>query len=195
MKLVVIYGSPAMGKLSVAKALSEMTGYRLFHNHASLDFVGTLFEFGTPKFNALVMKYRKEMLEEAAKSGIDAIFTSAWVKGYSPKIIKELKSIIERHGGEVCFVYLYADKKEQLRRAESKSRKCYGKIKSRKQLAEFIKRHGFSRRAPISGSLAIDNTHISPRKAAKMIAEHYSIPIRKNSSGHNFIKCRRPKES
>ena len=195
MKLVVIYGPPAMGKFSVAKKLSEMTGYKLFHNHASLDFVGTLFEFGTPTFNNLVMKYRKEMLEEAARSGIDTIFTSAWVKGYNPKIIKELKGIIERHGGEVCFVYLYADRKEQLRRSESRSRGRYGKIKDRKQLAEFIKGRRFGKRAPISGSFAIDNTHVDPGKAAEMIAEHYNIKIRKKSGERDIIKRQRQRVS
>jgi len=177
MKLVVIYGPPAIGKFSVAKKLSEMTGYRLFHNHASLDFVSTLFEFGTPKFNHLVMKYRMEMLEEAAKSEINAIFTSAWVKGYNPKVINDLKSIIAKHGGEICFVYLYADRKELLKRAEGKSRRLYGKIKGKDQLAEFIKGRRFDRRAPISGSFTIDNTHVKPKKAAEMIAAHYGIAL------------------
>lgn len=177
MRLVVIYGPPALGKLSVAQKLSDMTGYKLFHNHASLDFVGTLFEFGTPIFNRLVVKYRMEMLEEAAKSGIDTIFTSAWVKGYNPKVIRDLKSVIERHGGEVCFVYLYAHKKELLRRAEGRSRKRYGKINNRKQLAEFIHGRRFSRRAPIGGSFTIDNTHVGPKRAAEMIAEHYGIAL------------------
>ena len=36
MKLVFIYGLPGVGKLTVAKELSIITGYKLFHNQCSL---------------------------------------------------------------------------------------------------------------------------------------------------------------
>ena len=42
MKLVVIYGAPGVGKLTTAKALAELTGFRLFHNHLSFDLVSAV---------------------------------------------------------------------------------------------------------------------------------------------------------
>jgi len=33
MKLVFIYGPPAVGKLTVANALAKVTGFKVFHNH------------------------------------------------------------------------------------------------------------------------------------------------------------------
>jgi hypothetical protein len=36
-KLVVLYGLPATGKLMVARELSRLTGLRLFHNHLTVD--------------------------------------------------------------------------------------------------------------------------------------------------------------
>ena len=43
MNLVFIYGPPAVGKLTVAKELSLITGYPLFHNHLTRDLVHELF--------------------------------------------------------------------------------------------------------------------------------------------------------
>lgn len=37
MKLVFIYGMPAAGKLTVAKELAGLSGYKLFHNHQVVD--------------------------------------------------------------------------------------------------------------------------------------------------------------
>lgn len=48
MKLVFIYGPPAVGKFTVVRELSRQTGFKLYDNHVSINFVKTLFEFGTP---------------------------------------------------------------------------------------------------------------------------------------------------
>ena len=37
MKLVVLHGPPAVGKLTVARELARLTGWRLFHNHLVVD--------------------------------------------------------------------------------------------------------------------------------------------------------------
>ena len=50
MKLVFLYGPPGVGKLTVGKELSAMTGYPLFHNHLVFDLVAALFEPFTPSF-------------------------------------------------------------------------------------------------------------------------------------------------
>ncbi|HIJ11483.1 TPA: hypothetical protein HA278_05490, partial [Candidatus Woesearchaeota archaeon] len=47
MIFVLIYGPMAVGKLTVAKELVKLTGYKLFHNHLTVDLVGSIFEWGT----------------------------------------------------------------------------------------------------------------------------------------------------
>ena len=39
MKLIVIYGPPAAGKLTVAKELSKLTGFKVLHNHITIDLI------------------------------------------------------------------------------------------------------------------------------------------------------------
>ncbi len=76
MKLIFLYGPPAVGKLTVALALSPLTGYKVFHNHLTIDLVSSVFEWGTPLFWNFVNRYRLELIEAAAKSNVPGlIFT------------------------------------------------------------------------------------------------------------------------
>jgi hypothetical protein len=63
MKLVFLHGSPAVGKLTVAKALLRMVSGRLFDNHAAIDLARTVFDFGAPGFWELVHSVRCSAIE------------------------------------------------------------------------------------------------------------------------------------
>ena len=175
MDLVYVYGPPGVGKFTVSRELARMTGYRLFHNQLSIEFVKSVFDFGDPSFNRLVLGFRREIIEEAARRNVSLIFTSAYAKGFNDPIIKDLARRVRRHGGRVCFVRLYCDRKELMRRVGSDSRKGFFKIRSRRQLDSLLSRYNHLSRIPFARSLEIDNTEISPRKAARMIVKHYGL--------------------
>jgi dephospho-CoA kinase len=78
MNLVYIYGPPATGKLTVANALAAQTGYKVFHNHLSIDCIRPVFDFGTESFWRLVHQIRLMTIEESARSGTDLIYTSVY---------------------------------------------------------------------------------------------------------------------
>ncbi len=50
MKLIFVHGPAACGKLTIAKEVAPSTGLRLFHNHLTVDLVGSFFEFGSESF-------------------------------------------------------------------------------------------------------------------------------------------------
>src|SRR5947209_8005420 len=76
MKLIFLYGPPAAGKLTVANALSALTGFKVFHNHVSFDLAAGFFEIGTRGFGRLVDGVRMLLFEVAASEGVDGlIFT------------------------------------------------------------------------------------------------------------------------
>jgi replication-associated recombination protein RarA len=50
MDLVMLYGPPAVGKLTIAQALTARTGLKLFHNHLVLDAITAVFEFRSPTY-------------------------------------------------------------------------------------------------------------------------------------------------
>ena len=47
MHLVCVIGPPAVGKMTVGRAVCELTGFRLFHNHMSIEPLLGVFDFGT----------------------------------------------------------------------------------------------------------------------------------------------------
>lgn len=176
MKLIFIYGPPASGKLTVAKELSKITKYKIFHNHLTVDLVNSIFEFGTEIFWKIVSKYRLELIEVAAKENTKGlIFTYFYVQNEDDWFVKKVIKIIKKHNGEVCFVQIHCDKSELIKRVKHSSRKNYAKIKSVKLLKETIKKRDAFSNVPYVKNLVIDNTKLSPKKTAEIIKNHYKL--------------------
>jgi chloramphenicol phosphotransferase-like protein len=174
-KLVFIYGPPAVGKLTVATELARLTGFRLFDNHVSIDFVKSVFDFGTRRYWRLIDKFRISMFREVAKNGVNTIFTFAYDKAIDDHFVKKTIQTISNEGGRVCFVRLFCDEEELARRVNSKSRRELGKVSTKKLLAKVLKRHGLADEVPFQTSLSIDTTHLPAKKSARMIARHYKL--------------------
>ena len=49
MRIVILFGLPGVGKLTIAKGLARLRGYRVFHNHLIFDAVEAVFPFGSPR--------------------------------------------------------------------------------------------------------------------------------------------------
>jgi shikimate kinase len=176
MRLVFIYGPPASGKLTVATELAELTGFKLFHNHVSIQFVQSIFEFGTKTFWRLTSKYRLEMLEEAAKEGIDTIFTFVYSKGEDDQFVKHVVQMVRSHRGQVCFVRLHCNREELVRRVKASQRRKMGKVSTEKTLSDLFRRYSLDSEIPFRKSLSIDSTNQSARKVARSIARQYRLP-------------------
>jgi hypothetical protein len=170
-----MYGPPAVGKLTIARELARLTGFKLYHNHVSVDFVKSVFEFGTPTFWRLVDKFRREILEETAKEGVDTIFTFVYGKGVDDEFVKDVVRRVESHGGQVCFVRLYCDRDALLERVGNKSRKKLGKLTTKSGLVRMFKRFEMTAEVPIGKSLSLDTGSSPPRVTAKAIASHYNL--------------------
>ena len=49
MKLIIITGPQAVGKMAVGKAIAARTDLKLFHNHMTIDFYFSICHKGSPK--------------------------------------------------------------------------------------------------------------------------------------------------
>src|SRR3982751_385141 len=101
MKLIIIHGPPAAGKLTVANALAEKTGFKVFHNHLSIDCTKPVFEFGTEVFWRINIKLRSDVIAEATRQGIDLVHTCCYGKGPDDDYFRELVAAARDHGGQV----------------------------------------------------------------------------------------------
>lgn len=111
MKLLFLYGSPAVGKLTTANEIARKTDFKVFHNHLSIDCIKPIFEFGSPSFQKLIEIIRLETILEAASVGQNLIYTFCYAKDLDDSHVEKVTQIVEENGGDVCFVLLKAGKK------------------------------------------------------------------------------------
>lgn len=176
MKLVFIYGPPSVGKFTTAKILSEMTGYKLFHNHLTVNVVDAIFADDNQVRSLLLQKLRFTMLEAAAQHGRDTIFTLAYSGAVDNEQIKRIVEAVEKYGGEVCFIQLYAPPEELLEhRVENQSRKDMGKISTQARLRQTFAERDVYAAVPFPNNLRIDNTTQSPEEVANQIVEQLKL--------------------
>jgi hypothetical protein len=173
--LVFVYGPPASGKLTVAQEIATRTGFRLLHNHATIDAVSPLFEWGTPQFFKLVGRFRLALVGAAAEEGLDVVLTFAYAPPHDDEAVAEYVDLYERQGGRVLFVQLEAPDEELLRRVGSPSRGEHGKLTDADALRDVINRYDFRTPVPFEPNLTVDTTLVDPSEAAAQIVEHYGL--------------------
>lgn len=77
-ELLLVTGPPAVGKMTVGRALCARSDFRLFHNHHTIEPLIEVFGHGTPAFDVLNEEFRRRVVEEAARSGTRLVFTFVW---------------------------------------------------------------------------------------------------------------------
>ena len=175
MKLLFIYGSPAVGKLTVANEVAKLTGFKVFHNHLSIDCIEPVFEFGSKSFCKLIEIIRVETVAEAARVRQDLIYTFCYAKDLDDAHVEKITKVVEDAGGEVCFVLLKADRNELDRRVVEDSRKKMGKAKTVEMMDFFHETYDLLSPVPERESLIIDNTNLSAAETARKIILHFGI--------------------
>ena len=177
MNLLFIYGPPAVGKLTIAEELAYLTGYKLFHNHLTMDLAKEIYpEFNEMRFK-LVDTLRLNVFEYAAKNNTDLIFTFVHDGDtVDDTFTKETVAIIERSGGNVYFVELTASDDILLERVSNESRKRFHKLKDPHILKNQLAQNLYRTPLPYSNILKIDTSTINPSQTAKEIVTHFKLP-------------------
>lgn len=170
MQLVFIYGQPASGKLTVARALARRTGLAIFHNHLIVDAVGAVFPFGSPEFVALRESMWLDVLRAAAKANRSLIFTFAPEATVAADFPERVHAEIEALGGSVTFVALTVSEAEQARRIDTPERAEFGKLRSRELLRELKDVFASSMAVMPVPAVTIDTSVVLPDEAAEKIA-------------------------
>ena len=170
--LVVLYGPPAVGKLTVARAIAEQWDLRVLHNHVTFDAVAEVLPFGVPTFWETLDKIRLDLVAAAAREGIDLAYTFVFAPG-DERHVDDVVNAYESAGGSVVFVQLVAPPDELRRRVSDASRAVHNKIRDVATLDDVLREHDVYAQIPGRDSLIIDAAAMSPDEAASRIGEHF----------------------
>lgn len=183
MNLVVIFGSGAVGKMTVGQALMKKTGLRLFHNHMMIEPVLEI--FGTFSGNA-VERLRRVIFEEFLKSDNKGmIFTYMWAFDQQSDwdYVERIKDIFAPYGTEFYYVELTASQEVRLKRnisenrLQNKSSKRDIESSNQRLLNDDAKYRLESYEGEIAfpNYLRLDNSSLSPQEAAVIIKDYFSL--------------------
>ena len=183
MKLLVIIGSSAVGKMTVGQELMNITDMRLFHNHMSIELVLSVFG---ERVNAVDKRIREVIFEEFAKSELyGMIFTFMWAfdKESNWKFIDYFCDIFRRENADIYFVELVASQEVRLQRNVSENRLLHKPSKrdiplSTQRLLDDDAQYrcvSYEGEIPFEHYIKIDNTDLPPDMVAQMIKERFLL--------------------
>ncbi|MFK7979668.1 MAG: AAA family ATPase [Saprospiraceae bacterium] len=169
MKLIIIYGPPASGKLTIANKVAEKTGYKLFHNHLTVDLLKNILKFGTKEFFEVNQRIKLAILEAAAKQGVDGIiYTFVYDRTTDNPFVDKLKVVAKRQNISTKFVQIYCEKQELLKRVIAESRKQYKKVQSVEGLSRYLESGDFLSPIDNVDSIKIDSTILSVEETVEL---------------------------
>lgn len=173
MILLILHGYPGVGKLTIGRELRKLTGYKLFHNHLTVDFLESVFQFGSKPFIELRELIWLETFKRASQQEIDLIFTFAQEETVREGFITNAVETVSENGGKVVFLELTCSADEINKRIKSLSRKKYGKLTSAKSFEKLKKSLSIFRLIPPKDcpAFSLDTTTLSPVESAKEIVE------------------------
>lgn len=192
-ELVILFGPPAVGKMTVGYELCKLTGYKLLHNHMTVEPVLEIFPFGSPPFLRLVGEFRRRIVEEALEAELPGlVMTFVWGLDLESDTagIRSYLELAESRGGRLRLVELYADQAERLRRNATEFRMDRKRTHRDQELSVQILRdldrdHVLNTGGEMTTSarelleqqrhFRIDTTTLEAAEAAKLIADHLAL--------------------
>lgn len=187
MHLIVVFGPPAVGKMTVGRAVADLTGFKLFHNHLSIDPVLDVFDWGTPSFVRLTTEIRRRVIEEAVIADLPGlIFTYVWALDDPADLayVDALTAPVRASGSPVSFVELRADQATRLTREGTPLRLAHKRPKrdvdrSRELLRDADANCQLNTNDDFTypqDHLVIDTSELAPDLVAHRVVERFELP-------------------
>ena len=183
MKLLIIAGDAAVGKMTVGQEVAKRTGLRLFHNHMTIEPVIEIFGQYNGK---AVTRLREVIFEEFAASDAEGmIFTYMWAfdAPRDTEYILHVADIFRANGAEIYCVELDAPQDVRLARNRTENRLANKPSKRDIALSDarlirdneryrMISRDG---EVPFENFLRIENANVSAEEAAQRIIAAFGL--------------------
>lgn len=181
MKLVMIFGDQAVGKMTVGQKLANITNLKLFHGHVVIEPIFEL--FGEFK-GQLIKDVRELIFKEFAKSNnYGMIFTYTWAFDQQSDwdYVKSIQKIFK--DAEIYYIELVASQEVRLKRNTTPNRLKNKQSKRDLQLSnnliyEFNSKYrmqSLEGEIKFKNYIKIDNTNLSAQKVAKIIKDKFNL--------------------
>ena len=183
MKLVLLVGNGAVGKMTVGQELMKQTGLRLFHNHMTIEPVLEIFgDFNTNT----ILQMREVILREFVKTdNYGMIHTLMWAFDAKEDwdYVNYVVDIFKEYDAEIYCVELVAPQEIRLQRNETENRLTHKASKrdlesSRQRVIAMDKQYRFESNpgeVPFENYMKIDNSELEPDVVAAMIKERFQL--------------------
>jgi len=183
MKLIIIFGAGAVGKMTTGQELSKITGLRLYHNHLDVELILEVFGSRT---SGVGSRIRQIIFEEFVKTdNYGLIFTYMWALDYDSdwKHLDSLVDIFRKENAEIYCVELVAEQEVRLARNTTENRHKHKASKRDIAAAKerllyedtnyrLVSRDG---EIPFENYIKIDNTHLEASDVAQIIKEKFEL--------------------
>ncbi|RJX24703.1 MAG: shikimate kinase [Acholeplasma sp.] len=184
MKLIILIGPHAVGKMTVGQSLSQKTGIPLFHNHVSIELSTELLGLFNAKQMALSNALREVIFDHVSKAQQEGlIFTFMWAfdEKADEEYLNHLENRFKDQGAEVYYVELEADKEVRFERNHTENRLKHKATKRNldlsnhlfKTLEEKHRLNSLPGEVKKENYLKINNTHLEPNEVADQIIHYF----------------------
>jgi adenylate kinase family enzyme len=173
---VILYGPPGVGKLTVGTQLARLTGFKLLHNHLSVNIVTAVFERGSEPWGRVLQGVRRVVLVEAARQGVDVITTNVFNgEPDTVDVWHTTFAMVREAGGFPLLVKLSCDRDELFRRVVRESRVAHQKLTTVAGLEAMMARYDLTKTFPGEPHLEVDVTNLPPLETAERIVAYYGL--------------------
>jgi hypothetical protein len=186
MSLIILIGPPAVGKMTVGKELEKLSGFKLFHNHMTIEMVVPFFGYDTREGRRLVSALRREFIDAFAESTAPGyIFTYVWGFGLDGEqdYIEGIADKFAERGRAVYWVELEAGLDERLKRNRTENRLAHKPSKrdlawtdaNVREMDAKYRLNSEDGEIVQPNYMRIDNTDLSPAEVAARIMTRFDL--------------------
>jgi tRNA uridine 5-carbamoylmethylation protein Kti12 len=174
---VFIYGPPAAGKYTIAKALAEQLSWPLFHNHVVIDCVESVIKWGKPGFHDACADVRVALTGHALEKGISMVSTFVYAKGLDADdaFVARMRGTVKQAGARFCAVRLTCSTETLRARCVAPHRFSMKKISSPEKLDAVLAEFDCQSAIGDTASFTIDTDASSVEQSVQSIRAHFAL--------------------
>lgn len=174
---VFLYGPPAAGKYTVAKALAAQLDWPLFHNHLAIDYVESIIKWGEPGFHEACADVRVALLQHALKRRVSLVSTFVYASGFDADetFVTRLQEMVSNLHARFCAVQLRCSLETLELRCVSPHRAAMRKIATSDKLQSVLNEYDCFSTLPNIHSLTLDTDECSVDQSVAAIRSHFTL--------------------